>query len=127
MKVAGARSAVAKEAEDDPVGALHRLGQPCAGGHRDVAADDAGRAQVALLHIGDVHGPPPPEAIAGLTAAQLGHHLVIVLLLGFLGLGDGRPPRVAVTVAAVGAGDQVVVSKHRDRANSDCFLTGVKV
>ncbi len=98
-----------------------------AGGHRDVAAHDAGGAQVALLHVGDVHRATPAQAVAGLAAAQLGHHLVIVFLLGLFGLGDDCAPGVAVPVAAVGAGDQIVVAQDRDGADGDGLLAGVEV
>ena len=65
MEVAGVGGAVAEEAEHDSVAVLQLLGQRGAGGDGDVAADDAGGTQVALLHIGDVHGAAAAHAVAG--------------------------------------------------------------
>jgi hypothetical protein len=51
-----------------------------------------------------------------------------VLLARLLGLWPGdRAAGVAVAVAAVGAGDQVVVAQHRDGADGDRLLAGVEV
>ena len=92
-----------------------------------VAADDAGRAQVAVLHVGDVHRAALALAVAARLAEHLGHHLVVVRLLLLVRLGGRVAVRVAVTVAAVRAGDQVVVAQRGDRADGDGLLAGVEV
>ena len=69
VEIAGAGSAVAKKAEDDAVCSLQLLRQTGARRHGYVAAHDAGRTQVAALHVGDVHGAAAPQAVPGLSAA----------------------------------------------------------
>jgi hypothetical protein len=127
VKVPRLGGAVPKEADDYPIGTLHLLGQRRTCGNRDIAAHDAGGAQVAFFHVGNVHRAPPAMAVAGLTAAKLGHHLVIVFLLVFFGLSDGRPPSVAMPVTPVRAGDQIIIAQNRDGANGYCFFASVKM
>jgi hypothetical protein len=55
VEVARVRGAVAEETEHHAVAILKLLGQGRAHRHRDVAAHDAGRPQIAVVHVGDVH------------------------------------------------------------------------
>ena len=82
----------------------------------NAAADDAVRAEHALLDVGDVHRAALALADAGLPAHQLGRHAGDVDALGD-----------AVAVAAVGAGDEVRVAEVRAHADRDRLLTGVEV
>ncbi len=106
---------------------MQLLGQRRADGHGDVAADDAGGAQVAVLHVGDVHRAALALAVAAGLAQHFGHHLVVVLLLGLGRLGMCVAVGVGVAVAAVGAGDQVVVAQGRHGADGHGLLAGVQV
>ena len=45
-------------------------------------------------------------------------------LLGFFRVGDGRPAGMAVTVTAVGAGDQIVVAQHRHGYSNPEIIVG---
>jgi hypothetical protein len=49
--------------------------------HRQVAADDARRAQVAVRHVRDVHRAALALAVPARLAQHFGHHLVVVHLL----------------------------------------------
>ena len=120
-------SAVAEEADDDPVGALELLRQRRAHGHGQVAADDAGGAQVAVFRVRDVHRAALALAVAGRLPHDLGHHLVVVFLLGLGALGVFVAVRVGVAVPAVRAGDQIVIAQRGNRADGHGLFTGVQV
>ena len=125
VEVAGVGCAFAEEAQHHAIAAHQLLGQRRADGNRYVAAHDAGRAQVAVRHVGDVHGAALAFAVAAGFAEHFGHHLVVVFLLCGRGAGSLVAMRVGVTVAAVGAGHQVVVTQCCHRADSHGFLPGI--
>src|SRR5437660_1074901 len=109
-----AERAVAEEADGHLVGAAPAGGHRRSGGDAGAAADDRVGAQVAALLVGDVHGAALAPAVAGLPAQQLGEHAV-----------HGRALGQAVAVAAVGAGDVVVVPERRADADRDRLLADV--
>ena len=82
----------------------------------DPGADDAVGAQDAQLRPGDVHGAALALAVAGGLAVQLGHHAAHLAALG-----DD------VAVAAVGAGDVVVVVEGGAHADRHRLLAQVQV
>ena len=107
--------AVAEEADGHPAGAERLGGERRAAGQRDAAADDAVGAEHPFVDVGDVHRAALALADAGRLAHQLGHHAGDVDALGD-----------AVTVAAVGRGDEVVVGQVGADADRDGLLAGVK-
>ncbi len=80
------------------------------------AAHDAGRAEHAHVHRGDVHGTALALVVAVCAAHQLGHHAARVAALG-----DG------VAVTAMGAGDVVAGSQRGAGADRDGLGTDVGV
>ena len=86
-------------------------GQRAAQRHRDVAADDAGRAEEAVLGVDEVHRAAHALAQPVGAAHQLGHLAVHRRALG---------ERVAV--GAVAAVDRVVVAQLQAGAGGDALL-----
>ena len=127
VEVARIRGAFAEETQDHPLGPHNLLGERRADCHRNIAADDAGSAQVAVLHIGDVHRAAFAFAVASRFAQYFGHHFVVMVLLGFERFGNFIAVGMGVPVAAVGAGDQVIIAKCSHRADCDRFLPGIQV
>ena len=67
--------AVAEEDDRDPRRRpSSRAREGAAERERDVAADDAGRAEQAVLDVDEVHRAAEPAAEAAVAAHQLGHH-----------------------------------------------------
>ena len=83
---------------------------------RPAAADDAVGAHHADRQVGHVHRAALAVADAGALAPDLGHHAVDVHALGD-----------AVAVAAVSAGDAVVLAQVHADAGGRRFLAGVEV
>ncbi len=119
--------AIAEEADHHAVGAHQLLRQRRADGHRQVAAHDARGAQVAVIHVGDVHRAALALAVAARFAHHLGHHLVVVFLLGLRRFGSLVAVGVRVAMPAMGAGDEVVIAQRGDRAHRHRFFAGVEV
>ena len=111
VKAALGRRPVAKKADGHLVGAAHLDRQAHAGDDRQAAADDAIGADDALAEVGDVHRAALALAVAGGPAIQLGEHV-----LDFAALGQH------VAVAAVGAGDIVVLAQCGAGAHRHCLL-----
>jgi hypothetical protein len=63
----------AHEAHDDLGAGPVVDGQGCAGGERQLSADDAVTAEQARLRVEEVHGPAPSSRHAVATAVELGH------------------------------------------------------
>ena len=76
------RRAVAEEADADLVGSADVYREPGAAGDAVSGADDAVRAEYALVAVGYVHRASLALAVARLTAEELGHHQVQVSALG---------------------------------------------
>ncbi len=127
MEIAGVGGPVAEEAQHDAIRALQLLRQCGTHCDRDVPAHNAGRAQVAMDHVSDVHRAALALAVATRAAQHFGHHLVVVFLFAFRRLGGLVAVGVRVSVAAVRAGDQIVVTKRGDRSDGDGLLSRVKV
>ena len=108
--------AVAEEADRDLIGAAHLDRHRRAGGDAGAAADDGIGAQVAGVLVGDVHGAAFAAAIAGFLAEQFGKHSV-----QRRALGD------TVAVAAVGAGDVIVLAQRFANADRDGFLADIEM
>src|SRR5581483_5944172 len=107
---------VPEETGDDAVAALQAQPVRGADGERARAADDRVRAEHALLHRRDVHAAAAPPAVAVLAADDLRHHPPQVETLGD-----------TVTVAAVGARDQVVGTERRADTDGDRLHADVRV
>ncbi len=122
MEGAGVRRAVPEEAEDDAIRPLEVFREGGAGGDRNVAGNDAGGAQVPPTDVRDMHGAAAAATVAGGLAEQLRHHGVPVRLALRLGFGHQIPHRAAVTVAAMGAGDQVAAGDGGDSARGHRLL-----
>ena len=108
--------AVAEEADADLIAAAQLGRQASTGADAEAAADNAVGAEDAHRHIGDVHGSALAATIAGFLAHDLGHHAVELAALG-----------QTVSVAAVCAGDVVVVAQGRASADGHAFLADVEV
>jgi hypothetical protein len=108
--------ALAEEADGDRVGAAGAGGEGGAGGDPGRPADDGVRTQVAVLVVGDVHGPALAAAVALGLAEQLAEHP-----LGRGALGQ------AVSVAAVRARDVVVAAERLAHADGDGLLADVEM
>ena len=78
--------------------------------------DDAVGAQHAQVQVGDVHRAALAVAVARRAAQELGVHA-----LGVAALGD------EVAVAAMGAGDVVVLGEEGADAHADRLLAGVEM
>jgi len=74
-----------------------------------------------------VHRAATTTAVAGGAAAELCQHLVYVLLPLGVGPGEGGAAGVAVPVALVGAGYQVVIPQNGDGAHGHGLLASVEV
>ncbi len=127
MEVTGVGCAVAKEAEHYGIGAFNLLSQASTNGNRQVPANDTRGAQVAMGHISDVHGTALTLTIAAGFTQNLGHHLVVMFLLGLGGLGCHVAMRMGMTMTAVGAGDEVTIINRANGTNSNSLFTGIKV
>ena len=90
--------------------------EPGAAGQWRTATDDAVGTEHAAIDIGDVHRAALALAATGRFAADLGHHPVDLHALGN-----------AVSVAAVGAGDEVVVVQVGAHPDGDRFFSGVEM
>ena len=109
--------AVAEEHHGHLIGLQDILeGQSRAGGQIVAAAHDAVGAQHADGEIGDVHGAAAALAQARLLAEDLRHHAVDIGALGH-----------AVTMAAVGGFNHIVITQSGAHAGGDGFLTDVGV
>src|SRR5205823_459990 len=110
------QGAVAEEADRDLVGAPDLRRQGRAGRDAHPAADDAVGPEDAPVDVGDVHAAALALAVAGRLAEQLSHHQLDVAALGD-----------AVAVAAVGAGDEVVLAQGGAGADPDRLFADVGV
>ncbi len=111
MEATLGRGPVAKEADGHLVGAAHLDRQAHAGDDGQAAADDAVGADDALAEVGDVHRAALAPAVAGGPAVQLGEHVLDLAAFGH-----------HVAVAAVGAGDIVVLAQRRAGAHRHGLL-----
>ena len=113
MEHAFVDGAVAEETDGDLLGTAHlgRQGRP--GGYRNACAHDAEGAQHTLTKITQVHGAA--HALAGAVALgkHFGHHQVQGNILGN-----------AMAVAAVVAGDVVILVQGTGYAHRHRFLAG---
>ena len=116
VEVAGLHRAVAEEDDRDRVLALLPRGQGTSERERDVAADDAGRAHEAVLHVDEVHRAAEPAAQPAVAPHQLGHRPL-----------QRRALRDRVTVRAVPGVDGVVVPQLRAHGRGDALLTDAEV
>ena len=105
-----------KKQTDDPAVPEQLRREPGARRDPHAAADDAVGAEDALLDVGDVHAAALAAGVAGLLPQQLGHHHAHVAALGD-----------AVAVAAMGAGDRVVLAEGGADADGDRLLADVGV
>ena len=98
------------------VGAVDARGERVAERERQVAADDAGRAEEAVLEVDEVHRAA--EALAEPVGAphQLGHHAL-----------ERRALRDRVTVGAVPAVDAVVVAQLAADRGGDALAADAQV
>ena len=127
MKGAFVGCAFAKEADNHAVCSLHFLSKRRANCHSDIAADDASGAEVAMFHVGDVHGTALALAISAGLAQHFSHHLVVVFLLGLRGLGIFVAVGMRMSMSAVCAGDHVIVAQGSHCADGHSFLSGVQM
>src|SRR6185437_4452757 len=111
-----AERAIAKEADGHAIESLRLAGERGAGGDACAAADDGVGAQIAGRLVGDVHAATLAVAVACLLAQQFSEHQVN---LG--ALGD------AVAVAAMRAGDVVILPQRSADADGDRFLSAIEV
>ena len=117
MERTAVAGAVAEEHHGHLIGLQDILeGQSSAGGQIVAAAHDAVGAQHADGEIGDVHGAAAALAQARLLAEDLRHHAVDIGALGH-----------AVTMAAVGGFNHIVITQSGAHAGGDGFLTDVGV
>ena len=114
MEVALVGGAVAEEGDRDAVDPLQR--QRRAGRRGDAAADDAEAADQAVLEVDHVHRAGAAAADARLAPEQLVEQRLRL---------DAERERVAV--AAVGAGDAVLLLEHRADPGGHGLLTRVEV
>ena len=108
MECALVRGRVAEEADADLIRLAQLYGQSRAAANALPCADDAVRAEDALVSVRDMHGTALAVAIAGRTAEELRHHKAHVSALGDY-----------MAVAAVRAGDIVFIRKAFAHARSE--------
>ena len=106
--------AVAEERNGDVFGLPELLRERGADRDRRTAADDAVCAEHAELHVADVHAAAFAFAVAGGAAVELREHAVELAAFGD-----------QVAVAAMRAGDLIVVRQMHHHAGGDRFLTDV--
>src|SRR5690242_21921733 len=104
--------AFAKEAEHHGIDSLQTKSQRRADGEWDTAAHDAIRSQHAPGDVRNVHAPAFTAAIPVGPAEDLGHHAAHV-----------KPASNAVTVPAMGAGEEIAVLHCGARADRNCLHT----
>ena len=107
---------VAEERHADLLRTAHHATQRGPRGHVETGSHDSVHAHDALGHVGDVHGAAVAFVVAGLLKEDLGGHLVQVAALGD-----------QVTVAAMGAGDVVVLVQRADDADGHRLLADIGV
>ena len=109
---AALHGAVAEEHDCDRVASGEARSERAAQRERDVAADDAGGAEEAVLDVDEVHRAAEAAAESAFAAHQLGHDAL-----------ERRAFRDRVTVRAMAAVDGVVVAQLRADADRDRLLT----
>jgi len=97
-------------------GGLHLERQRCADGHGYAACHDSIRAHDSEIEVGHVQRPALAGAVADFARGQFGHHVAHIAALGD-----------QVTVAAVGAGDEVILVERGARADCARLLADVRV
>ena len=110
------RAAVAHEGDSDLLRAADLGRQADTADHGRAPADDPVRAEHPAVDVGDVHRPALAAAEPVRAAVDLEHHRLHVAAL-----------RDRVSVAAMGAGDVVVVVQVRADAGRDRLLARVEV
>ena len=108
--------AVAEEADADLIGPSELYRQARTAGDALSSSDDAVGAEDALVPVGDVHRAALALAVAGVSAEELRHHEVEVAALG-----DD------VAVAAVGAGDVVIIPQALAHRRGDRLLAQIQM
>ncbi len=111
-----AEGAVAEETDRHLIALAHLDRHRGAGGDAGAAADDGVGAQVAGVLVGDMHRAAFTPAISGFFAEQLGEHSV-----QRCAFSD------AMTVAAVRAGDVIVLPQRFADTDGHRFFTNIKM
>ena len=102
--------AIAEEAYYHPVGSLQFLGECRTDSHRDVTPNNTGGSQIAMLHVGNMHGATLPLAVAAAFAQYFCHHFVVVVLFGIQCFGRLIAVCVGMTMPAMCARDQIIIA-----------------
>src|ERR1700683_99316 len=110
------KSSFAEETHGNLSGAEIFRGERCARCDSNASGDDRVRAQIAGGRIGDVHRSAFPFAVARLFTEKLGEHAV-----------GRRAFSQTMPVAAMSAGDVVLILKRFANSHGHCFFTHVKV